>query len=71
MHASSGFKHSLKEVLADPAIQSRLQDTKASEEVRALETSYKMLKHEPAKAFYGPKHIAAAIEAEAVETAHM
>ena len=33
VHASSGFKHALKEVLADPAVQSRLADTKASEEV--------------------------------------
>jgi len=68
VHSSSGFKHSLKEVLADPAVQARLQDTKASEEVRSLEAFYKMLKHEPAKAFYGPKHVAAAVEADAVET---
>ena len=33
VHASSGFKHALKEVLADPAVQARLADTKASEEV--------------------------------------
>lgn len=67
VHASSGFKHSLKEVLADPAVQARLTDTKASEEIRSLEAFYKMLKHEPAKAFYGPKHVAAAVEADAVE----
>ena len=59
---------SIPRFFSRPSIQSRLQDTKASEEVRALETFYKMLKNEPAKAFYGPKHIAATIEAEAVET---
>ena len=64
MHSSSGFKHALKEVLADPAVQARLQDTKAGEEVRSLEQFYKMLKNEPAKAFYGPKHVARAVEAE-------
>ena len=64
VHSSSGFKHALKEVLADPAVQARLQDTKAGEEVRSLEQFYKMLKNEPAKAFYGPKHVARAVEAE-------
>ena len=33
---SSGYKHALKEVLADPGIQSRLADTKAAGEVKAL-----------------------------------
>ena len=33
VHASSGFKHSLREVLQDPAVQARLADTKAAEEV--------------------------------------
>jgi len=33
VHSSSGFKHSLKEVLQDPALQSKLADTKATEEV--------------------------------------
>ena len=48
-------------------VQSRLVDTKASEEVRALESFYKMLKNEPDRAFYGPKHVAMAVEADAVE----
>ena len=39
VHASSGFKHALKEVLADPAVQARLADTKASEEVAGSEKS--------------------------------
>merc|ERR1712098_458155 len=54
VHSSSGFKHSLKEVLQDPAVQTKLADTKASEEVRALESFYRMLKHEPDRAFYDP-----------------
>ena len=56
------------QALQDPAVQARLADTKASEEVRALESFYKMLKHEPARAFYGPKHVARAAESDAVET---
>jgi len=68
VHSSSAFKHSLKEVLSDPAVQARLSDTKASDEVRSLEAFYKMLKHEPSRAFYGPKHVSRAVEADAVET---
>jgi len=68
VHSSSGFKHSLKEVLGDPVVQARLVDTKASDEVRTLESFYKMLKNEPSRAFYGPKHISRAVEADAVET---
>ena len=58
----------LLQVLQDPAVQARLADTKASEEVKVLESFYKMLKHEPDRAFYGPKHVRLAVEAEAVET---
>ena len=36
--------------------------------MKVLESFYKMLKHEPDRAFYGPKHVRLAVEAEAVET---
>ncbi len=67
VHASSGFKHSLREVLQDPAIQARLQDTKAAEEVRALDSFYRTLTNDPLKAFYGEKHVFRAAEAQAIE----
>ena len=66
-HASSGFKHSLREVLQDPALQARLADTKASEEVRALETVYKTMQADPLRAVYGEKHVLMAAEAQAIE----
>jgi protein pelota len=68
VHASSGFKHSLKEVLQDPAVQSRLADTKATEEVRSLENFYKVLQNDPLRACYGEKHLMRACEAQAVES---
>ncbi|EZA56316.1 protein pelota isoform X2 [Ooceraea biroi] len=68
VHASSGFKHSLKEVLADPAVVSRISDTKAAGEVRALEAFYTTLQTDPARAFYGKKHVQSATAAQAVET---
>nr|CAG4640906.1 EOG090X07BV [Eulimnadia texana] len=67
VHASSGFKHSLKEVLADPSVSSRLADTKATAEVRALENFYAVLQTEPSRAFYGLKHVEAANQAQAIE----
>jgi len=67
VHSSSGYKHALKEVLQEPAVLARLADTKATEEVRALEAFYKMMKNEQARAFYGPKHVFAAAEADAIE----
>ena len=66
-HSSSGFKHSLKEVLTDPLVQSKLSDTKAATEVKLLESFFKLLNLEPARAFYGLKHVTKANEAQAIE----
>lgn len=68
VHASSGFKHSLKEVLQDSGVINKISDTKAASEVKALESFYTMLQCEPAKAFYGKKHCEKANEAQAIET---
>lgn len=68
VHASSGFKHSLKEVLQDSAVVAKMSDTKAAGEVKRLEAFYSMLQVEPARAFYGLKHVQAAAEAQAIET---
>lgn len=68
VHASSGFKHSLREILQDPAVVAKMSDTKAAGEVKTLQAFYTMLQAEPAKAFYGKKHVTKAAEAQAVET---
>lgn len=67
-HASSGFKHSLKEVLADPSISNKLTDTKAAGEVKSLDLFFKMLQDEPSKAFYGFNQVWKANDALAVES---
>eukprot|EP00850_Spirogloea_muscicola_P006832 SM000033S12353 [mRNA] locus=s33:298349:300108:- [translate_table: standard] len=54
-HSSSGYKHSLKEVLAEPAVLAQVKDTKAAKE-------------DPARAFYGPGHVEAAHERLAIQT---
>ncbi|CAH1801584.1 unnamed protein product [Owenia fusiformis] len=68
VHSSSGFKHSLNEVLADPGITGKLADTKAAGEVKALESFYTMLQTEPDRAFYGVKDVERACEQQAIET---
>jgi len=68
VHSSSGFKHALKEVLAEPAVVSRLSDTKAAGEVKALDAFYTMLQNEPDRAFYGIGYVERANELAAIET---
>lgn len=58
----------LLEVLQDGAVISAIEDTKAAGEVEALKQFYVTLRTEPAKAFYGKKHIEKANEAQAIET---
>ena len=66
-HSSSGFKHSLKEILIDPLIQNKLTETKAASEVKALESFYHLLNTDPSKAFYGVKHVEKANEFQAID----
>ncbi|XP_055644336.1 protein pelota [Toxorhynchites rutilus septentrionalis] len=68
VHSSSGFKHSLKEILQDPAVVAKMSDTKAAGEVKALEQFYTTLQCEPSKAFYGKKHVTKAADAQAIDT---
>jgi protein pelota len=67
-HASSGHKHALDEVLNDPAIQSQVADTKAVEDVKALETFFRMLHTDQDRAYYGLKHVTQANANMAIET---
>ncbi|XP_067030440.1 protein pelota homolog isoform X1 [Acropora muricata] len=68
VHSSSGHKHALKEVLADPTVTARLAETKAAGEVKALNTFFSVLQTEPDRAYYGIHHVEKASEASAVET---
>lgn len=58
----------LSEVLQDSAVINKIADTKAAGEVKALEAFYTTLQCEPAKAFYGKRHIERANESQAIET---
>ncbi|XP_043720647.1 protein PELOTA 1 [Telopea speciosissima] len=68
VHTTSGYKHSLREVLDAPNILTLIKDTKAAQEVRALKDFFNMLSNDPARACYGPKHVEVAHERMAVQT---
>ncbi|PAN40550.1 hypothetical protein PAHAL_7G324100 [Panicum hallii] len=67
-HATSGYKHSLKEVLDTPGIMALIKDTKAAQEVRALQDFFNMLTNDSARACYGPKHVEIAQDRLAIQT---
>ncbi|KAG9510000.1 Protein pelota, partial [Fragariocoptes setiger] len=67
-HSSTGFKHSIREVLSDPVIQSKLEDTKAIDEVKIWNKFHDLLANEPNKAAYGLRDVEAANHYEAIET---
>ncbi|KAK4282978.1 hypothetical protein QN277_014285 [Acacia crassicarpa] len=68
VHTSSGYKHSLREVLDAPNVMNMIKDTKAALEVRILKDFYNMLSNDPSRACYGLKHVEVAIERLAVQT---
>ncbi|KAI8377504.1 protein pelota [Radiomyces spectabilis] len=68
IHCSSGHKHALNEVMQNPAIQTKLANTKAASEVKALDDFYAMLNKDPDRAFYGYGHVAKAHERGAIGT---
>uniref|UniRef100_A0A5B7BGN3 Protein pelota homolog n=1 Tax=Davidia involucrata TaxID=16924 RepID=A0A5B7BGN3_DAVIN len=68
VHTTSGYKHSLREVLDAPNVMNMIKDTKAAQEVQALKDFFSMLSNDPARACYGPKHVEVAHERMAVQT---
>ncbi|KAG2314988.1 hypothetical protein Bca52824_018110 [Brassica carinata] len=68
VHANSGYRHSLGEVLIDPKVMKMIQDTKASQEVNALRDFFSMFDKDPYRACCGPKHVEFAHEQKAIKT---
>lgn len=66
-HSSSAYVHSLSEVLENPTVRALIADTKAASEVKALDDFFEMLANDPARAFYGPAHVMAAHELQAID----
>ena len=68
IHSSTGHVQSLNEVLKSDEVKTKLADTKFARESRAIDDFYKMLSTDELRAYYGPKHVARAVEAGAVGT---
>ena len=68
VHCSTGHLHSLNEVLKGDEVKAKLADTKFARESRAIDEFYKMIGIDDQRAYYGPKHVARAVEAGAVGT---
>ncbi|XP_059628682.1 protein PELOTA 1 [Cornus florida] len=68
VHTTSGYKHSLREVLDAPNVMNMIKDTKAAQEVQVLKDFFSMLSNDPDRACYGPKHVEVAHERMAVQT---
>ncbi|KAF2755358.1 hypothetical protein EJ05DRAFT_99208 [Pseudovirgaria hyperparasitica] len=65
-YASSGHLHALNEVLASPAIKTRLADTKFARETGLMDKFFTMLRLDDGRAWYGPREIERAVDQGAV-----
>ncbi|KAL4241896.1 Protein DOM34 [Abortiporus biennis] len=68
VHITSPHVHSLVEVLKSPEIASQLKETKFAREGIMLDKFFKMLGSDEMRAWYGPDHVALAVERGAVGT---
>jgi len=65
--ASSGHKHALEEVFANPTVMAQMTETKVAKESEKLNEFMKLMSTEPDRAYYGFYHVSQANEQLAVE----
>ena len=65
-HSASGHLHSLAEVLASPAVTSKLSDTKFARETQLMDRFFDMMRKDDGRAWYGPRECEMAAERGAV-----
>ena len=65
---SSCWKQGLNELLQDEGVKKRIVNTKASQQVQALENFYETLRQDQDRAVYGPQEVTAAVEMGAIGT---
>ncbi|KAK5134042.1 hypothetical protein LTR08_007047 [Meristemomyces frigidus] len=56
-HAASGHLHSLAQVLASPAVTSKLSATKFARETLLMDTFFTLMRKDDARAWYGPREV--------------
>ena len=67
-HSSSGFKHSLEEILAKKEIKNLIKDVKCVDDVSVMERFNEILGTEMDKIFFGYKQFLIAYEKKAIDT---
>ena len=67
-HSSSGFKHSLEEILAKKEIKNLIKDVKCVDDVSVMERFDEILGTEMDKIFFGQKQFLIAYEKKAIDT---
>ena len=67
-HSSSGFKHSLEEILSKPEIKRLIKDTKCIDDVTVMERFNEILGTDMDRIFFGHKAFDIAFEKKAIET---
>ncbi|EMC99540.1 hypothetical protein BAUCODRAFT_340166 [Baudoinia panamericana UAMH 10762] len=65
-HSASGHLHSLAEVLSNPAVTSKLSDTKFARESQLVDRFFELIRKDDARAWYGPRECEAAVDRGAV-----
>lgn len=66
VHSSSGYLHSLAEVLKSPVVKARLSNTKYARETAVMDLFFENLRKETNKATYGPNEVESAVDQGAV-----
>lgn len=66
VHSSTGYVHSLNEVLKTPQVKSRMRDSKYTSETSLMDQFYERLRKDDGRAWYGVKPVEKAIEEGAV-----
>lgn len=67
-HSSSGYLQSLKEVMKDPEVTKHLSSAKYNHQLKILENFYTVMNRDDSMAWYGPTHVAKAIDMGAIDT---
>eukprot|EP00349_Pseudokeronopsis_sp_Brazil_P008869 CAMPEP_0202973620 /NCGR_PEP_ID=MMETSP1396-20130829/52046_1 /ASSEMBLY_ACC=CAM_ASM_000872 /TAXON_ID= /ORGANISM="Pseudokeronopsis sp., Strain Brazil" /LENGTH=75 /DNA_ID=CAMNT_0049705993 /DNA_START=1 /DNA_END=224 /DNA_ORIENTATION=- len=67
-HTSSGFKHSLDELLKERAVQDKMKDLSCFQESAFLDKFFEILSTDQNKVCYGPKSVEYALSSQAIQT---
>ncbi|KAL8704401.1 MAG: hypothetical protein Q9201_002427 [Fulgogasparrea decipioides] len=66
VHSSSGYLHSLNEILQTPEVMARLKDTQYAREAKLMDEFMTLLRRDDGRAWYGPNEVEKAVEKGAV-----